>query len=71
MAQNQFDVLSRSLETGSRRQALRAIGALGIAGLLDQVVLTGAAARKKKRKAKARAKGACPAPTSCPECPNS
>ncbi len=70
MTQNRFDVLSRSLQTGSRRGALRAIGALGVARLLDPFVPTGAAAKKKK-KTRAKCTGPCPPPTTCPECPSS
>jgi hypothetical protein len=40
---NRFDDLSRSLQPGSRRRALRTLGALGVAGLIDQFGLTGAA----------------------------
>src|SRR5215217_4135273 len=67
MDRNQFAVLPRSLETGSRRRALRAMGAIGVAGLLDQFVRTGAEAKKKKHKTWQT----CLPPTTCPECHDS
>jgi hypothetical protein len=71
MTQNRFDVLSRSLQTGSRRRALRAIGALGIAGLVDPFVRTEAKPKSKKKKSTAKSKQECPPPTTCPDRPNS
>ena len=71
MTQNRFDLLSRSLQTGSRRRALGAIGALGFAGLVDPFVRTEAIAKSKKKKSKAKPKQDCPPPTTCPECPSS
>ena len=67
---NRFDDLSRSLQPGSRRRALQALGALGVAGLIDQFSPTGAAAKNKKKKKGKKAKGECPPPRTCPECPN-
>jgi len=65
---DRFALLSRSLENRSRRGALRAMGALGVAGLVGRLGVTPAEARKKKGgKKKDKDKTSCPECT-CPEC---
>ena len=69
MDADRFALLSRSLDARSRRGALRAMGALSVAGLVGRLGVTPAEARKKKgRKKKANQscpECTCPAPTTC------
>jgi hypothetical protein len=46
---NRFDDLSRSLQPGSCHRASIALGALDVAGLIDQFGLTRAEAKKKRK----------------------
>src|SRR5215212_6941977 len=60
MNDRRFDTLVGSLDTNSGRGALRAIGALGVAGLVDRLGVTTAEAGKKCRRR------ACPPRDTCP-----
>jgi hypothetical protein len=66
MDADRVDTLSRAVNNRSRRGAVQALGALGVAGLASRLGLQTSSAKKKRKKKDDDKQSDCP---TCPTCP--